>query len=91
MTRLAEMINGTNSKLMRFWRQERRTTMDWNRVEGNWKQIKGKAKEKWGLLTDTDLNVIEGRRDQLEGKIQDRYGYAKDKARREVDEWRRNR
>ena len=61
--------------------------MDWNRVEGNWKQIKGRAKEKWGLLTDSDLNVINGRRDQLEGKIQDRYGYAKDQARREVDEW----
>ena len=61
--------------------------MDWNRVEGNWKQVKGKAQEKWGLLTDSDLNVINGRRDQLEGKIQDRYGYAKDQARREVDEW----
>jgi uncharacterized protein YjbJ (UPF0337 family) len=42
-------------------------TMDWNRVEGNWKQFKGKAKEKWGKLTDDDLNVIEGRREQLEG------------------------
>ncbi len=31
--------------------------MDWNRVEGNWKQFKGKAKEKWGKLTDDDLNV----------------------------------
>src|SRR5258707_450555 len=41
-------------------------TMDWNRVEGNWKQFKGKAKEKWVKLTDDDLNVIEGRRDQLE-------------------------
>ena len=61
--------------------------MDWNRVEGDWKQVKGKAQEKWGLLTDSDLNVINGRRDQLEGKIQDRYGYAKDQARREVDEW----
>jgi uncharacterized protein YjbJ (UPF0337 family) len=41
--------------------------MDWNRVEGNWKQIKGKVKEKWGKLTDDDLNVINGRREQLEG------------------------
>jgi uncharacterized protein YjbJ (UPF0337 family)/ElaB/YqjD/DUF883 family membrane-anchored ribosome-binding protein len=61
--------------------------MDWNRVEGNWKQVKGKAKEKWGELTDNDLNVINGRRDQLEGKIQERYGYAKDRARKEVDDW----
>ena len=43
--------------------------MDWNRVEGNWKQFKGSAKEKWGKLTDDDLNVIEGRREQLEGKL----------------------
>ena len=41
--------------------------MDWNRVEGNWKQFKGAAKEKWGKLTDDDLDVIEGRREQLEG------------------------
>jgi hypothetical protein len=26
--------------------------VDWNRVEGNWKQMKGKIKEKWGNLTD---------------------------------------
>jgi uncharacterized protein YjbJ (UPF0337 family)/ElaB/YqjD/DUF883 family membrane-anchored ribosome-binding protein len=61
--------------------------MDWNRVEGNWKQVKGKAREKWGQLSDNDLNVINGRRDQLEGKIQERYGYAKDRARKEVDDW----
>jgi uncharacterized protein YjbJ (UPF0337 family) len=40
--------------------------MDWDRVAGNWKQVKGKVKEKWGKLTDDDLNVIDGRRDQLE-------------------------
>jgi len=61
--------------------------MDWNRVEGNWKQVKGKVKEKWGKLTDDDLNVINGRRDQLEGKIQERYGYAKDQARKDIDDW----
>ena len=43
--------------------------MDWNRVEGNWKQLKGKVKEKWGNLTDDDLTAINGQRDQLEGKI----------------------
>jgi uncharacterized protein YjbJ (UPF0337 family) len=56
--------------------------MDWNRVEGNWKQVKGKVKEKWGDLTDDDLTAINGQRDQLEGKIQERYGLAKDKVRR---------
>ena len=56
-------------------------------MEGNWKQVKGKVKEKWGKLTEDDLTAINGRRDQLEGKIQERYGYAKDKARKEVDDW----
>jgi uncharacterized protein YjbJ (UPF0337 family) len=36
--------------------------MDWNRVEGNWKQLKGKVKEQWGKLTDDDLDTINGRR-----------------------------
>jgi uncharacterized protein YjbJ (UPF0337 family) len=61
--------------------------MDWNRVEGNWKQFKGAAKEKWGKLTDDDLNVIEGRREQLEGKLQQRYGFAKDQIHKDVDDW----
>ena len=39
--------------------------MDWNRIEGNWKQMKGKVKEQWGKLTDDDLDEISGRRDQL--------------------------
>jgi uncharacterized protein YjbJ (UPF0337 family) len=61
--------------------------MDWNRIEGNWKQFKGQAKEKWGRLTDDDLDVIKGRQDQLEGKIQERYGLAKDQAKKDVDAW----
>ena len=43
--------------------------MDWNRVEGNWKQMKGKVKEQWGKLTDDDLDVINGKQDQLEGRL----------------------
>ena len=61
--------------------------MDWNRVEGGWKQVKGTVKEKWGKLTDDDLDVINGRREQLEGKLQERYGFAKDQIRKEVDAW----
>jgi len=61
--------------------------MDWNRVEGNWKQFKGKIKSQWGRLTDDDLNVIAGHREQLEGKIQERYGIAKDQVRKDVDDW----
>ncbi len=61
--------------------------VDWNRVEGNWKQVKGKVKEQWGKLTDDDLDVIAGKQDQLEGKLQERYGYAKDQAQKEMNDW----
>ena len=61
--------------------------MDWNRVEGSWKQVKGTVKEKWGMLTDHDLDVINGRREQLEGKIQERYGLAADQIRKDVNAW----
>lgn len=61
--------------------------MNWDRVQGNWKQFKGKAKEQWGKLTDDDLDVVAGKRDQLVGRIQERYGIAKDAAERQIDEW----
>jgi len=61
--------------------------MDWNRVEGNWKQLKGKAKQQWGKLTDDDLTMIHGRREELAGKIQERYGLAREAAQKQVDEW----
>ena len=61
--------------------------MDWNRVEGNWKQLKGRVKEKWGDLTDDDLDKVNGQREQLEGMIQERYGIAKDQVRKDVDAW----
>ncbi len=52
--------------------------MNWDQIEGNWKQFKGQVKEKWGKLTDQDLTVVKGQRDQLLGKIQERYGIAKE-------------
>jgi uncharacterized protein YjbJ (UPF0337 family) len=61
--------------------------MDSDRLEGNWKQLKGKVKEQWGKLTDDDVDVINGKRDQLEGKLQERYGKRKDEIRKEVDDW----
>lgn len=61
--------------------------MDWNQLEGNWKQVKGKIKEKWGDLTDDDLTKIEGNRDQFEGALQSRYGKSKEAVRKEVDDW----
>lgn len=61
--------------------------MDWDRIEGNWKQFSGKAKQKWGELTDDELDQIEGKREVLEGKLQERYGKGKDEVRKEVDDW----
>lgn len=61
--------------------------MNWDRIEGNWKQLTGKAKTQWGKLTDDDLDVIAGRRDQLSGKLQERYGIAKDEADKQIDAW----
>ncbi|MFB6328248.1 hypothetical protein HA42_02965 [Pantoea deleyi] len=61
--------------------------MNEDRIGGNWKQFKGKVKEKWGDLTDDDMTVVEGKRDQLVGKIQERYGYEKDRAEKEVKDW----
>jgi uncharacterized protein YjbJ (UPF0337 family) len=54
--------------------------MNWDRIEGGWKQMSGKVKEQWGKLTDDDLTEISGKRDQLAGKLQARYGIAKEEA-----------
>ena len=63
--------------------------MNWNRIEGNWKQVKGKVQEQWGKLTDDDFDVVGGRREQLAGKIQERYGIAKDEAEKQIATWER--
>ncbi|HSV82010.1 MAG TPA: CsbD family protein [Ramlibacter sp.] len=61
--------------------------MNEDRIEGNWKQFKGKVKEQWGRLTDDDLDVISGRREQLAGKIQERHGVARDEAERQIKDF----
>jgi uncharacterized protein YjbJ (UPF0337 family) len=61
--------------------------MNWDQIEGKWKQTKGAVKEKWGKLTDDDLETINGRQDQLIGKVQERYGVAREEAKKRVDEW----
>lgn len=63
--------------------------MNKDRVEGNWEQFKGKAREQWGKLTNDDLDVIAGRRQQLAGKIQERMGIAEDEAERQIDDWQK--
>ena len=63
--------------------------MNWEKIEGNWKQFKGQARAKWGKLTDDDLDVAKGKREMLIGKIQERYGQRRDEIERQVDEWMR--
>lgn len=64
--------------------------MNWEIIRGQWKQIRGKVKEKWGKLTNDDLDVIAGKHDMLVGKIQERYGMEKEAAERELDEFTKN-
>ena len=64
--------------------------MNEHTIEGNWMQLKGKVREKWGKLTDDDVDVIAGKRDQLVGKIKEKYGKTLDEADREVTDFERN-
>lgn len=61
--------------------------MNWNQVEGNWEEFKGKVQSQWGKLTDDDLDIIKGNRKQLAGRIQARYGQQQEAADREIDAW----
>ena len=61
--------------------------MNWDRIEGKWKQMKGAVKERWANLTDDDIQMIAGKREKLVGKLQERYGIAKEDAEDQADEW----
>lgn len=61
--------------------------MNQDQIMGNWKQIAGQLKEKWGKLTDDELKQYEGRNEYLAGKIQEHYGKAKDEALNEVNDF----
>jgi uncharacterized protein YjbJ (UPF0337 family) len=63
--------------------------MNWDQITGDWKQFKGKVKEKWGKLTNDDLTTIGGKRDQLVGLLQQKYGYEKKQVEIELDEFAR--
>ena len=61
--------------------------MNSDTLKGQWTELKGKAKQQWGKLTDDDLDRIEGKRDELVGKIQQAYGHTREDAEREVREF----
>lgn len=63
--------------------------MNWDQVDGQWKQLQGRIKSKWAKLTDDDLMHLSAKKDDLVGKVQERYGIMKDAAEAQVDEWLR--
>lgn len=54
-------------------------------IKGQWKQLSGKFKARWGKLTDDDLQVADGNAEYLAGKLQERYGIAKDEAIKQIN------
>ncbi|MEQ8178135.1 MAG: CsbD family protein [Amphiplicatus sp.] len=64
--------------------------MNSDKLQGEWKQLKGSVKEQWGKLTDDDVARVEGNYDQLVGKIQERYGVAREEAEKQVKEWNKH-
>ena len=64
--------------------------MNWDQVEGNWKQLKGKAQQTWGDITDDVWTTVNSRRQELSGLLQTKYGTAKDAADKQVDDWLRS-
>ena len=61
--------------------------MNWDRIQGEWKQFSSQVKSKWAKLTDDDLKTISAKKDALVGKVQERYGILRDEAEKQVDEW----
>jgi uncharacterized protein YjbJ (UPF0337 family) len=98
-TRIAKLKSRQNAKIIKGCRRHGRSrtlcnhtlwkekAMNWDIIQGKWKELKGQAKEKWGKLTDDDLDRIEGKRDQLVGRVQQKYGVAKDEAERQVEQF----
>jgi uncharacterized protein YjbJ (UPF0337 family) len=64
--------------------------MNWDRVEGQWKQRRGKAVHKWGKMMNDELAAVAGRHEELVGILQEKYGVAKEEARRKVDEFKKH-
>jgi len=63
--------------------------MNWDQIEGNWTQVKGKIRGKWGKLSDDDLDVVAGKRDQLPDKLQERYGHKREEVEKQLDEFQK--
>ena len=64
--------------------------MNWDRVQGHWKQFAGKTREQWGKLTHDPFDVVAGRHEQLAGRLQERLGLSKELAQRHLSIWKSN-
>ena len=82
---IAFLLGHANARVHRQL-QAKVNPMNADQIKGNWKQVKGEVKNRWGELTDDDLTEVEGDRDKLVGKVQERYGITKEEAERQVDE-----
>jgi uncharacterized protein YjbJ (UPF0337 family) len=80
-------VGAINANGGRVVHRHERMFMNWDTIQGNWKQLTGHAKQEWGKLTGDDLKVVDGHRDQLAGKLQERYGIAKDVAEKQIKDW----
>lgn len=65
--------------------------MNWDQIEGNWKQVKGAVKERWGKLTDDDLTIAEGKMESFRGRLQERYGITKEEAEKQINDFLKDR
>ncbi|WP_265501321.1 CsbD family protein [Paracoccus beibuensis] len=64
--------------------------MNWDIIQGKWKQLQGAAKEKWGELTDDELDQVDGNKDRLAGKLQEKYGWTKEEADQQINDYFRD-
>ncbi len=64
--------------------------MNWEQIEGRWREIKGRIRQKWGQMTDDEFEKIAGKKDELLGWLQNKYGYSKEQAEKEIDEFGRS-
>jgi uncharacterized protein YjbJ (UPF0337 family) len=76
---------------VRLREQKEESEMNADVFKGQWKQLKGDIKMRWGRLTDDDLDTVDGAMDTLEGRLQERYGWSKEEAVREIESWSRER
>lgn len=61
--------------------------MNWDIIEGKWKQMMGDVQRQWGKLTNDEIDQIQGSREKLAGKLQERYGWSREEVEREIDTW----